>query len=205
VVLIVALQWGCGRRRSRADAGSVKLCIVSLVFVTGISGAGKSTVCVALQERGYEAHDMDLEGNAAWIHRETGRRWPPEQRPDTAAPDWFEQYEWRVVPEKIEALAERARDRLIFVVGMATNAHEMWHLFSRVIFLSIDEPTLRRRLASRTTNDFGKTPNELAAIVELHEFAERQHRQAGAKMIDATLPPDRVVDAVLEAALEEGT
>jgi shikimate kinase len=177
---------------------------VSLVLVTGISGSGKSTVCVELQARGYEAHDMDLEGNAAWIHRETGRAWPPHQRPDTGAPDWFERYEWRVVPEKVEGLAARARDRTIFLAGMATNGHEVWHLFSRVIYLAIDEPTLRRRVASRTTNDFGKTPSELAAILEWHEFAERQHRQAGATMIDATLPPDRVVDAVLEASLEEG-
>jgi predicted ATPase len=73
---------------------------VSLVFVIGISGAGKSTVCVALQARGYEAHDMDLEGNAAWIHRETGRRWPAEPRPDTGAPDWFEQYEVLEVPRE---------------------------------------------------------------------------------------------------------
>jgi hypothetical protein len=87
---------------------------------------------------------------------------------------------------------------------MASNGHEVWHLFARVIYLSIDEPTLRRRVGSRTTNDFGKTPEELAAILEWHEFAERQHREAGATIIDATLPPDRMVDAVLEASLEEG-
>ena len=174
------------------------------MLVTGISGAGKSTVCDALHARGYEAHDIDLDGNAAWINRQTGRSWPPDQRPDTGAPDWFEQYEWRVVPEKVEALAARARDQLIFLAGMASNGHEVWHLFSRVIYLSIDEPTLRRRIESRTTNDFGRTSNELAAILEWHEFAERQHRQAGATIIDATLPSDRVVDAVLEASLEEG-
>jgi dephospho-CoA kinase len=181
-----------------------KLSVVSLVLVTGISGSGKSTVCVALQARGYEAHDMDLDGNAAWVHRETGRSWPSDRHPDTGASDWFEQYEWRVVTEKVEALATRARERTIFLAGMASNGHEVFHLFSRVIYLSIDEPTLRRRVASRTTNDFGKTSNELAAILEWHEFAERQHRQAGATIIDATLSPDRVVDAVLEVALEEG-
>jgi hypothetical protein len=145
---------------------------------------------------------MDLEGNATWIHRGTGQTWPPDQRPDTGAPDWFAQYAWSVVPEKVEALAARARDRRVFLAGMATNGHEVWHLFSRVIYLAIDEQTLRRRVASRTTNDFGKTPRELAAILELHEFAEGQHREAGATMIDATLPLERVVDAVLEACTE---
>ena len=147
---------------------------------------------------------MDLDGYAAWIHRETGAMWPPGQHPDTGAADWFQQFAWRVVPEKVEALAARARDRTIFLAGMATNGHEVWHLFSRVLYLVIDERTLRRRVASRTTNDFGKTSNELAAILEWHAFADQQHRQAGATMIDATLPPVRVVDAVLEASLEEG-
>jgi len=191
----------CATTTVARRVGSVKLFAVSLVLVTGISGAGKSTVCVALQARGYEAHDMDL-GYAAWVHRGTGRTWPPDRPPDTDAPDWFERYEWRVVAEKVEALAARAQQRMIFLAGMATNGHEVWHLFSRVIYLSIDEPTLRRRVASRTTNDFGKTPNELAAILELHEFAEAQHRRAGATIIDATLPPEQVVDAVLDASLE---
>ena len=175
---------------------------VALVLVTGTSGSGKSAVCVALRDRGHEAHDMDLDGNAAWVHRETGRHWPAGVRPDTDAPDWFVQYEWRAVPAKIAALAEGARERPVFLCGMTTNGHEVWHLYSLVVFLSIDEATIRHRIASRTTNDFGKTANELDAILVWHDVAEQQHREAGAVVVDATMPLDQVVDAVLAASLE---
>jgi len=175
---------------------------VALVLVTGISGAGKSAVCEVLRERGHDAHDMDLDGNAAWAHRATGRHWPTGVRPDTDAPDWFDQYQWRAVPEKIAALAARAEDHPVFLCGMTNNGDEVWQLCSRVVFLTIDERTLRDRIASRTTNDFGKTATELDAILELHDFVEQQHRDAGATIVDATLPLDQVVDAVLAASLE---
>jgi hypothetical protein len=41
---------------------------VPLVYVTGISGAGKSAVCHELKRRGYEAHDTDEENNAVWVN-----------------------------------------------------------------------------------------------------------------------------------------
>jgi gluconate kinase len=175
---------------------------VALVLVTGTSGSGKSAVCGALVERGHEAHDMDLDGNAAWVHRDSGRHWPAGVRPDTDAPDWFAQYEWRAVPAKIEALAGRATERLVFLCGMTTNGQEVWHLYSRVVFLSVDEATVRRRIASRTTNDFGKTASELDAILLWHDVAEQLHRDSGASIVDATLTLDQVVDAVLVASLE---
>ena len=173
-----------------------------LVLVTGTSGSGKSAVCAVLRERGYEAHDMDLDGNAAWVERESGQHWPADVRPDTDAPDWFARYEWRAVPARISALAERARDRPVFLCGMTTNGREVWHLYGRVVYLSIDEATVRHRIASRTTNDFGKTANELDAILLWHRAAQQLHRDAGATMVDATLPLDHVVDAVLAASLE---
>jgi gluconate kinase len=175
---------------------------VALVLVTGTSGSGKSAVCESLRARGHEAHDMDLDGNAAWMHRATGEHWPAGVRPDTGAPDWFAQYEWRAIPEKIEALAGRGGEHPVFLCGMTTNGHEVWHLYSRVVYVSVDERTLRERLASRTTNDFGKTREELDAIFVWHGTAEEQHRDAGATMVDATLPLDQVVDAVLAASLE---
>jgi dephospho-CoA kinase len=173
---------------------------VPLVLVTGISGAGKSSVCVELCRRGYEAHDVDLDDNAVWIDRESGHVSPGHASRSADSSTWFEQHDWCVVPEKVAALAERARDRVVFLCGMTKNETDVAHLISRVVHLSIDADTVRRRVDARTTNDFGKAEHEMAAILDWHETAERDHRAAGAVIIDATQPLAQVVDDVIRAA-----
>jgi adenylate kinase family enzyme len=172
---------------------------VPLVLVAGISGAGKSAVCTELLRRGYEAHDLDLDGNAVWVNRATGEDSPAEASRSAESPDWFEQHDWCVVPEKVRALARRADDETVFLCGMTKNEHEVSHLFSRIIYLSIDAQTIRDRVASRTANDFGKAAHEMAAILAWHEIAELEHRRAGAVMIDATQPLTQVVDEVVRS------
>jgi dephospho-CoA kinase len=172
---------------------------VPLVFITGISGAGKSAVCEELCRRGYDAHDSDREGNAVWVHRSTGDVTANAEAADRSG-DWLEEHEWRLVRSKVEALALRGKDQLVFLCGAVANENEVWDLFSRVIYLTIDEETLRRRLASRDSNDFGKAPNELEAILGWHRDHEASYRRFGALVIDATLPLRDVVDQVIEVS-----
>jgi shikimate kinase len=173
---------------------------VPLVLVTGISGSGKSAVCGELQRRGYEAHDTDQDGNAVWVSQKTGDVTATPAASEGTPPEWLEEQEWRVAPFKVEALAKRADTLLVFLCGSTANEREVWHLFSRVIYLAIDNETLRRRLASRTTNAFGKAPNELQAILSWHEVGEDQYRRFGATIVDATSPLNQVVDNVLAAS-----
>jgi dephospho-CoA kinase len=172
---------------------------VPLVLVTGLPGAGKSAVCDELCRRGYEAHDTDREGNAVWVRNETGEIITQADAGDRPV-DWSDDREWRLVHSKVAALARRGQRRLVFLCGSTANENEVWELFSSVVYLAVDETTLRRRLASRTSNDFGKAPGELAAILEWHRDSERMYREFGVHVIDATLPLDRVVDLVVEAS-----
>ena len=71
---------------------------------------------------------------------------------------------------------------------------------STVIYLAIDEPTLRLRLDTRTSNDFGKSPHELAAIFGWHKVGVDQYRSFGADIVDATRPLSDVVDDVIDIA-----
>jgi dephospho-CoA kinase len=173
---------------------------VALVYVTGISGAGKSAVCGELRRRGFEAHDTDQDENAVWVNRTTGQVTAVAGADERSRPGWLEDQEWRVVPSKVQALAERADGRLVFLCGSTANEDEVWHLFSRVIYLAIDEQTLRDRLESRTSNDFGKAPKELEAILSWHQVGEADYLRFGAVVVNATLPLHEVVDKILEAA-----
>ena len=106
----------------------------SLVFVTGNSGAGKSAVYDELQRRGREAHDTDRDGNAVWVHRQTGAITPAaslSERP----PGWIDEQEWCLVTTRVEELAGRADGRTAFLCG-AANDIDLLHLFSKVIYLT---------------------------------------------------------------------
>jgi len=168
-----------------------------LVYVTGISGAGKSTVRRELRRRGFDAHDTDEDGNAVWVDVATGATTSARVSDD---PAWLATHEWRLVPERIAALAGNAIDRLVFLCGSAANEAVAWPHFTTVIYLAVDERTLRHRLATRTTNEFGKAPDELAAILGWHRVDADAYRRFGAVVVDATRPLEQVVDEVIAIA-----
>jgi hypothetical protein len=84
-----------------------------------------------------------------------------------------------------------------FLFGAVANEREVWDLFDGVACLVIDDDTVRRRLATRTTNAFGKQPEELERILEWNRDHGAAYRRAGATIIDGARPVDQVVDAVL--------
>jgi gluconate kinase len=181
-------------------AAEILVARMSLVYVTGISGSGKSAVCTELQRRGQEAHDTDADGYAVWVDCRTGRATAAGARADERTPGWLERHEYCLVPARVEELASRAEGRLAFLCGVAANEHDVWHLFSRVIYLAVDEPTLRHRLDTRTTNDFGKSSHELEQILEWHRVGEDQYRAFGALVVDASRPLGDVVDDLVDVA-----
>lgn len=94
----------------------------------------------------------------------------------------------------------RALDETAFLFGSAEKEADVWDLIDHVVCLVVDNPTLRQRLLTRTTNAFGKQPDELAAALARNDTAETRYRRLNATIIDGTLPPSEVVDAVLAAA-----
>lgn len=61
----------------------------------------------------------------------------------------------------------------------------------------MEEQTLRRRLATRATNAFGKTEYQLRNILEWHSNMAENCRQIGIEPIDATQRLDQVADELL--------
>jgi hypothetical protein len=174
---------------------------VGLIYVTGISGAGKSAACAELLRRGFDADDTDAHGNAGWVDRSTGEvlgRLPSAER----TPGYLERYEWRLDPERVTALARQAEDRLVFLCGSTANEAEVRSLFRSTVYLAIDEETLHRRLETRTSNDFGRSPYERAMVVGWHRVAEDGYRRFGAAIVDATRPLCQVVDEIVSIATQ---
>lgn len=171
---------------------------VPLVWVTGNSGVGKSTVCGLLKSRGELAIDADWEGYNHWFDRTSGQ--VVVDPPDPVPPGWLNSFAWRISRAEVEALAARARDKTAFLCGSVENEADVWDLFDLAVCVVVDTETLRDRLLTRTTNSFGKHPEELAAALEQNDYVEAFYQRLGATIIDGRRPLAEVADAILAAA-----
>jgi len=168
-----------------------------LVWVTGSSGVGKSTVCALLKSRGEVAVDGDWEGYSHWVDRKSGRL--VTNPPDPVPAGWLDRFGWEISRAEVENLSRRMRDKTAFLCGSAENEEAVRDLFDQMICLVADNETIRDRLRTRTTNPFGKHPEELAAALGWNDDVESRYRRLRATIIDGTQPPVEVADAILAA------
>jgi thymidylate kinase len=179
---------GARGRLTRNDEGV-------LVWVTGVSGCGKSTVCEALRATGRLAVDADWDGFNHWVHRDRGERVVDPSFP--VPPGWMNEHAWCIDRRSVAALAAEAGEQTAFLFGVVENDADVWDLFDHVVCLVIDEETLRYRLATRTTNAFGKEPDELQVVLAWNRDVEARYRSSGASIVDANQPIELVVRDLL--------
>jgi dephospho-CoA kinase len=169
------------------------------VYITGPSGAGKSTVRNELAKLGYEAHDTDEDGMSAWYDNQTLEPVEFLKAKDRPA-DWFEKHDFRLSTERVKELADRAKSNPIFLCGIPANDNEFREYYDKIICLVIDKEMLKHRVTTRTTNDFGKSPDELALMLYWHGKMLERYKEWGAVMIDASQPLESVVDTILKTS-----
>ena len=178
---------------------------MALLYVTGLSGTGKSAVLSELLARGYHARGVDEDGYADWVSLTAGT--PdhyPRDDPGLDFHAWQATHNWVLSPRRISVLSLAAA-RLgepVFLCGTADGDASVWHLFSKVLALVADVPTLRRRIDTRP-NQFGKAPEELAAILGWQASYETDYRRYGAIIIDATRPLGEVADEILAVSAND--
>jgi len=153
------------------------LAAVKRVLLTGMSGTGKSSVIEALSERGYKAVDADN----GWCEPAVGGR----QR-------------WR--EDAIGELLAAEDAELLFVAGCEENQVAFHPRFDVIILLSAPMQILIERLASRTSNAYGKSPRDLRRVLDDLDAVEPRLRAAADHEIRTTMPLSEVVAEVLRLA-----
>ena len=146
------------------------------VLVTGMSGTGKSTALDELGRRGFRVVDTDSPAWSEWI---------------PAADEWL----WR--EDRIAALLAEEADDVLYVSGCMSNQGKFYDRFAAVVLLSAPFDVILQRVASRTTNDYGKGPGELELIRFHLESVEPLLRATCTHELDANQPLDDVVDALI--------
>jgi adenylate kinase family enzyme len=144
-----------------------------------MSGTGKSTALAELARRGFRAVDTDEPG---WTNEDADRgRWWDEER-------------------IAQLLAEDGPT--LYVSGTVTNQGRFYDRFDAVVLLSAPPDVLFDRISTRTTNEWGKTPEERALIVEHIREVEPLLRATCTHEIDTSAPLEEVVDLLVETAGE---
>lgn len=175
---------------------------MSLIFITGISTSGKSTIATELQNRGYEAYDTEHNGMSAWYNKETGERAAEFGEMPERTKEWLDRHEWLISTERVAKLAKKAQrdNKPIFLCGGSANEPEIRAMCSTVVWLKTDEQTIRIRVNNPRDHDYGTRPHELVRAIKANEKKEAEYRQYGASMIDATKSIETVVGEILNLA-----
>ena len=165
---------------------------MGLVYLTGTSGVGKTTVGAELRRRGFTVYDVDADGLARWFENASGAEVSlPSERGDA----WYAENTYRLPVDTVRRLATRAGTT--FICGTVGNDNEIWDLFDKVIHLTVDTPTLERRLLRRGT--FGSSPDELRRVLAWSTQADVDNARYGAHLIPATGSPEQIAAEILEA------
>ncbi len=161
-------------------------------LITGYPATGKSSVADELARRGYAAYDTD---NLPELNHYTHKDGTPV---DFSKGHVEDQSEIESVWDKAK-LKEllRSADQ-VFICAVTSRQHEFYDQFDKIFVLTIDETTLKHRLLTRTTNDFGKHPNELKMLVDGRKGFEEQMLKERAIPINATQPLSDVADCILD-------
>ncbi|RYG37215.1 hypothetical protein EON81_07410 [bacterium] len=146
------------------------------MLITGMSGTGKSAVLAELARRGHEVVDTDY-GN--WIE-------------EARLADGSVERLWR--EERIVLLLARRSLRSIFVAGCVANQREFYAGFNAIVLLSAPCEVILDRIASRTTNDYGKSAIEQERILDDIAFVEPLLRVRATAEIDTRIPLHEVAD-----------
>lgn len=137
-----------------------------------MSGTGKSTALDELRKLGFETVDTDVGGWTEWSDQESG-------------------YVWR--EDRIGELLARGRDAPLYVSGTVSNQGRFYQQFDAVVLLSAPAEILLGRLSDRSTNDYGKTPEERDLVLEHLATVEPLLRATCTHEIDASRPVEEVV------------
>lgn len=165
------------------------------ILITGVSGAGKSSLSKKLNEMGYKAYDMEeVPELFSMLDKKTGK---PVVDHDNADLEKVMDMDWVCDTKKLASVVENESASMAFYCGNASDMDSILPFFDSVILLKVGPEAIRQRLTTRTDNDFGRTPEIQDWIMTWKEWWENDMQEKGAVVVDAQKSLDEVAKEVI--------
>src|SRR5690242_17318727 len=129
------------------------------ILLTGMSGTGKSSLIEPLAAHGYKAVDADTDAYSKWVE--------VVDDSNTAGTPVEQNRDWVWHENRIQELLSTEDVDVLFVSGCAPNMGKFMPQFDCIVLLSAPANVIVERLAARTTNQYGKRPEEVARVLDL--------------------------------------
>ncbi len=167
------------------------------IYITGVSGTGKSAIAKELKKRGVFAFDIEeVEGMCYWVDKKT------QEQDINYSPtmDWLEAHDWICDTKKLKELLASEKD-IIIATGITGNQDEYLNLFDKIFLLQSEEETFTNRMASRHLqpgeNSYGQYPAEREFAIRNYKNFENKMIALGAILVNAELSLSEVADQIL--------
>ena len=166
------------------------------ILITGISGSGKSSICDELRKRGYKAYDIEnMHGLFNMINKTTGKI-ANEYEKDNL--EWVKQHDWICDKNKLQKLVYKNAKGIVFYCGTASNLDELLFLFDKMFLLKVSPETIRERLSTRKSNNFGRTSKVQEWVLEWKDWWENHMIEKGVIIIDADRDIQEIITDIIE-------
>ncbi len=167
---------------------------IKKIFITGVSGTGKSTVLKAIAAKGHQTIGLDeLPGLSCWVHKETKEKL--DKKADFSE-EFLKTYEWVCDMDFLKMLVE-GKEGKVFIAGNVENVLECIDYADKSFILICLPETFLKRIDEREGNDYGKDEDAKNFLLSYYQSDNQKCLEAGAMLIDAERPLDEVVEIIL--------
>lgn len=166
---------------------------MSKIYITGISGTGKTTIANLLREKGIKSYSIDeIPGLSYWENKLDGKKVDYEAKLDRA---FIDSHVWVCDTEQLKDLIDH--EGTVVVLGLAENQHEFLSLFDKVILLQCKPQTFLKRILERKDNVFGQEKSAQEYLLNTYESFENDMIKDGAIPVNAEEPLDIVLKSII--------
>lgn len=136
---------------------------MSIIFITGLSGCGKSTTIQSLRSKGFLAIDLD-EGYTIKDHQEI------------------------IIDEKkLNNLIHSHQDKTLFISACYSNQGKFYPFFKHVVLLEAPLDVMNVRIQERSSNAYGKLAHEWSEIIDSYDNVLPLLRQGSTYSMNTSL------------------
>ncbi len=150
---------------------------MTILFITGLSGVGKSSALSEMSKRGFRTVDLD----AGYMRYQDSERLFDEAR--------------------VKRLLEQHQESHLILAGTESSQGQFYPAFDEVILFTADLETMLDRIEKRQTNPYGKTKKERQEIINSYKHVLPLLKKGASVLIDTTHVDIQEVCDQLEALL----